>query len=188
MVDLLKCIDAITTFRTSLEAMAMLSKGEKKNDVIIISVHSSNLDSFNLLAQYVTLDIVSLLNDMLLFCNINFIVNMFEINYLHIVCDEFNELLAKKTLTCLFLQNPLNEEILKYLWQFVLRRKIKREKARKGSEDGDKMIVNDVDTNNIDGDNEKLFKETNVVPNPEEHRNKIHEFEDNIIPNGNTSG
>ncbi|KAG5581329.1 hypothetical protein H5410_051956, partial [Solanum commersonii] len=59
-----------------------------------------------------------------------------------------------------------------------------REKARKGSEDGDKMIVNDIDTNNIDGDNEELSKETNDVPNPEEHRNTIHAFEDNIIPNG----
>ncbi|KAG5581340.1 hypothetical protein H5410_051967 [Solanum commersonii] len=165
MVDLLKSYDyKVSTVRTSLEAMAMLSKGEKKIDVIIISVHSLNLDSFNLLAQDVTLDIVSLF-----------------------ICDEFNELLAKKASkdgAYLFLQNPQNEEILKYLWQFVLRRKIEREKARKGSEDGDKMIVNDVDTNNIDGDNEELSKETNDVPNPEEHRNNIDEFEDNIIPNG----
>ncbi|KAG5581341.1 hypothetical protein H5410_051968 [Solanum commersonii] len=63
-------------------------------------------------------------------------------------------------------------------------RNIEREKTRKGSEDGNKMIVNDVDTNNIDGDNEELSKETNDVPNPEEHRNNIHEVEDNIVPNG----
>ncbi|KAK4724329.1 hypothetical protein R3W88_027108 [Solanum pinnatisectum] len=144
--------------------MAMLSKGEKTIDVIIISVHSPNLDSFKLLAQAVTLDIISLF-----------------------VCDEYIELLSKKASkegACLFLQRPLNEEIVKYFWQFALRRKIEREKARKGSEDGDKMIVNDVDTNNIDVDNEELSKETNDVPNPEEHRNNIHEVEDNIVSNG----
>jgi len=72
---------------------------------------------------------------------------------------------------------------MKYLWQFVLRRKIEREKAKKGSEDGDKMIVKDVDTHNMDGDNEELSKETNDVPNTEEHRNNIHEVEDNIVSN-----
>ncbi|WMV51203.1 hypothetical protein MTR67_044588 [Solanum verrucosum] len=144
--------------------MVMLSKGELFFDVIIISVHSLNLNSFKLLAQAVTLDIISLF-----------------------VCDEYNELLAKKALkegACIFLQRPLNEKIVKYLWQFALRRKIEREKARKGSEDGVKMIVNDVDTNNIDVDNEELSKETNDVPNPEEHSNNIHEVEDNIISNG----
>ncbi|KAH0706607.1 hypothetical protein KY289_011683 [Solanum tuberosum] len=164
MVDLLKSYDyKVITVRTSSEAMEMLSKGEKKSDVIIISVHSPSLDSFKLLAQAVTLDIISLF-----------------------VCDEYNELLAKKALkegAYLFLQRPLNEEIVKYLWQFVLRRKIEREKAKKGSEDGDKMIVKDVDTHNMDGDNEELSKETNDVPNTEEHRNNIHEVEDNIVSN-----
>ncbi|XP_049399924.1 putative two-component response regulator ARR20 [Solanum stenotomum] len=164
MVDLLKSYDyKVITVRTSSEAMEMLSKGEKKIDVIIISVHSPNLDSFKLLAQAVILNIISLF-----------------------VSDEYNELLAKKALkegACLFLQRPLNEEIVKYLWQFVLRRKIEREKAKKGSEDGDKMIVNDVDTHNMDGDNEELSKETNDVPNTEEHRNNIHGVEDNIVSN-----
>ncbi|WMV51230.1 hypothetical protein MTR67_044615 [Solanum verrucosum] len=165
MVDLLKSYDyKVITVCTSSEAMEMLSKGEKKVDVIIISVHSPNLDSFKLLAQAVTLDIISLF-----------------------VCDEYNELLAKKALkegACLFVQRPLNEEIMKYLWQFVLRRKIEREKAKKGSEDRDKMIVKDVDTNNMDGDNEVLSKETNDVSNTEEHRNNIDEVEDNITSNG----
>ncbi|KAG5581570.1 hypothetical protein H5410_052197 [Solanum commersonii] len=165
MVDLLKSYDyKVITVRTSSEAMEMLSKGEKKVDVIIISVHSPNLDSFKLLAQAVTLDIISLF-----------------------VCDEYNELLAKKALkegACLFVQRPLNEEIMKYLWQFVLRRKIEREKAKKGSKDGDKMIVKDVDTNNMDGDNEVLSKETNDVSNTEEHGNNIDEVEDNITSNG----
>ncbi|KAH0643605.1 hypothetical protein KY290_035083 [Solanum tuberosum] len=165
MVDLLKSYDyKVITVRTSSEAMEMLSKGEKKVDVIIISVHSSNLDSFKFLAQVMTLDIISLF-----------------------VCDEYNELLAKKALkegACLFVQRPLNEEIMKYLWQFVLRRKIEREKAKKGSEDRDKMIVKDVDTNNMDEDNEVLSKETNDVANTEEHRNNIDEVEDNITSNG----
>ena len=33
-----------------------------------------------------------------------------------------------------------------------------RERAKEGSEDGDKRIVNDVDTNNMGGDNEELLK------------------------------
>ncbi|KAG5581515.1 hypothetical protein H5410_052142 [Solanum commersonii] len=155
MVDLLKSYDyKVTTICSFLEAMAMLSKGEFFFDVIIISVHSLNLNSFKLLAQAVTLDIISL---------------------------------SKKALkegACIFLQRSLNEKIVKYLWKFALRRKIEREKARKGSEDGDKMIVNDVDTNNIDVDNEELSKETNDVPNPVEHRNNIHKVEDNIASNG----
>ncbi|TMX01694.1 hypothetical protein EJD97_023891, partial [Solanum chilense] len=154
MVDLMKSYDyKVITVRTSSEAMEMLSKGEEKIDAIIISVHTPNLNSFKLLDQAVTLDIISLF-----------------------VCDEYNELLAKKALkegASLFVHRPLNEEIVKYLWQFVLRRKIERETAKKGSEDGHKMIVNDVDTNNMDGDNEVLSKETNYE-----------EVEDHIGSNG----
>ncbi|XP_055808315.1 two-component response regulator ORR26-like [Solanum dulcamara] len=144
--------------------MAMFFKEKKKIDVIIISVHSPNLDSFKLLAQAMALDIVSLF-----------------------VCDDYNELLAKKALkegAHLFLKRPLNEEIVKYLWQFVLTEKIEREKARKGSEDGDKMIVDDVGKNNSDGVNEELYGETNNVPNTKEHRNNIHQVKNNIVSNG----
>ncbi|KAG5581514.1 hypothetical protein H5410_052141 [Solanum commersonii] len=119
--------------------------------------------------------------------NVTKMVDLLKSYDYKVVCDEYNELLAKKALkegACIFLQRSLNEKIVKYLWKFALRRKIEREKARKGSEDGDKMIVNDVDTNNIDVDNEELSKETNDVPNPVEHRNNIHKVEDNIASNG----
>ncbi|XP_025883438.1 two-component response regulator ARR2-like [Solanum lycopersicum] len=154
MVDLMKSYDyKVITVRTSSEAMEMLSKGEEKIDVIIISVPTPNLNSFKLLDQAVTLDIISLF-----------------------ICDEYNELLAKKALkegASLFVHRPLNEEIVKYLWQFVLRRKIERETAKKGSEDGHKMTVNDVDTNNMDGDNEVLSEKINYE-----------EVEDHIGSNG----
>ena len=34
------------------------------------------------------------------------------------------------------------------------------------------------------GNDEKLFKETNGMTNIDEHRNNIHDVEDNIISNG----
>ncbi|KAG5583955.1 hypothetical protein H5410_044389 [Solanum commersonii] len=101
--------------------MSMLCKKTQKIDVMILNVHPSNLYSFDLLAQAVVLDIITL---------------DFQINYA-VVCDELNELVAKKTLhggAYLFLKKPFDEEILKYLWQIVLKRHMQRGKAREGSE------------------------------------------------------
>ncbi|KAK4719119.1 hypothetical protein R3W88_017457 [Solanum pinnatisectum] len=142
----------------------MLFKGKKNIDMIIISVHSPKLDSFKLLAQAVALDKI------LLF-----------------VSDEYNELLAKKALkegAYLFVKRPLNEKIVKYLWQFILIKKIQKDEVRKESEDEYQMNVDDIDKDNIVGDNEKLSGEKNNVPDIEEQSDNIHEAENNIVSNG----
>ncbi|TMW93180.1 hypothetical protein EJD97_012059 [Solanum chilense] len=91
--------------------MSML-KEKQKIDVMILNVHPSNIYSFDLLAQAVVLDIITL-----------------------VVYDELNELVAKKALdkgAYLSLKKPFDEEILQYLWQIVLKRNTEREKAREG--------------------------------------------------------
>ncbi|KAJ8535556.1 hypothetical protein K7X08_023276 [Anisodus acutangulus] len=145
--------------------MPMLSKGKKKIDVMIINVHSHDLRSFQLLAQAVALATVSL-----------------------IICDEHNEFLAKKALNdgaYLFLKKPLNEEIIKYLWQFVFREKTQREKARhRIEENGDWMNVGDVDfidNNNIVGDEDQTGEKN--IPNNEEQSSNIHKTENNVVAN-----
>ncbi|MCD7469241.1 hypothetical protein HAX54_008112 [Datura stramonium] len=140
MVDLLKSYD--------YKGMSMLSKGKKKFDVMIINVHSFNPLSFQLLAQAVAFDIISLF-----------------------VCDEYNELLAKKAMdegTYFYLEKPFDEEFVKYLWQFILREKIQREKEREKLEkNGDLMNVDDIGNNSIVGDNEKQHGEKKNVSNTE---------------------
>ncbi|KAL3324146.1 hypothetical protein AABB24_038366, partial [Solanum stoloniferum] len=109
---------------TCSEAMSMLSKKNKNIDAIIVNVHSPDLDSFKLLAQAVALNIVSLF-----------------------ICDEVNGLLIYKALkegAYFFLKNPLTKEIVKCVWQFVLREKIQRKKATNGAEEEDQMNVDDV--------------------------------------------
>ncbi|CAN4116126.1 unnamed protein product [Withania somnifera] len=99
---------------TTSAAMSMLSKGKQQIDVMILNVHSSNTLSFHLLAQAVALDIISLA-----------------------VCEEDDEFVAKNALeegAYLCLTKPFDKKIVKYFWQFVLREKIQREKARKGLE------------------------------------------------------
>ncbi|KAK4719120.1 hypothetical protein R3W88_017458 [Solanum pinnatisectum] len=165
MVDLLEFYGyKVTIVGTYSEAVSMLFKGKKNIDMIIISVHSPNLDSFKFLAQAVVLDKI------LLF-----------------VSDEYNELLAKKALkegAYLFVKSPLNEKIVKYLWQFILIKKIQKDEVRKESEDEYQMNVDDIDKDNIVGDNEKLFGEKNNVPDIEEQSDNIHEAENNIVSNG----
>ncbi|KAM3217368.1 hypothetical protein P3L10_026811 [Capsicum annuum] len=115
MVDLLKSYDyKVIVVGTALDAMAMLSKGKQKIDVMILNIHSSNTLSFHLLARVVALDIISL-----------------------VVWDEQNELVVKKAFdegAYLCLKKPFDKDITKYIWQFVVGEKLKREKARKGFE------------------------------------------------------
>ncbi|KAJ8571042.1 hypothetical protein K7X08_038014 [Anisodus acutangulus] len=166
MVDLLKSYSyKVMTVGRASTAMKFLSKGKEKVDVMIVNVHLPDLDSFQLLSQAIALDIVSLF-----------------------ICDEHNELLANKALNdgaYLYLKNSLDETIVKYLWQFVLREKIQREKARKQLEgNGDKMNVGDDDgigNNNIVEDSEKAG-EKNIF-NAEEQSNNIHEAENEVISN-----
>ncbi|XP_060202055.1 putative two-component response regulator ARR20 [Lycium barbarum] len=175
MVDLLKSYDyKVTTIDMAsvAKAMSMLSKGKEKIDVMIINDNSPDFPSFQILAQAVALDIVSLFsrNDA-------------------VVCDEHNTLSAKKVLNdgaYLCLKKPIHEEIVKYLWQFVLRKKIQREKVRKGlEENGDQINIgdtNDVGNNdNIVGDEEQVGQEN--LSNTEELNNNIHEAENNVVSN-----
>ncbi|KAL3324147.1 hypothetical protein AABB24_038366, partial [Solanum stoloniferum] len=64
-----------------------------------------------------------------------------------VICDEVNGLLIYKALkegAYFFLKNPLTKEIVKCVWQFVLREKIQRKKATNGAEEEDQMNVDDV--------------------------------------------
>ncbi|XP_060206576.1 uncharacterized protein LOC132634327 [Lycium barbarum] len=165
-VDLLKSYGyKVTIVDTALAAMSILSKGKEKIDVIIFNVHSPDLLSFQLLAQAVALNVVSLF-----------------------ICDEDNDLLAMKALNigaCIYLKKPLDEEIVEDLWQFVLRRTIQKEKVRERLEENrDKMNVGDVDdigNNNIVGD-EVQVGETSI-PNIENQSNNI-EAENDVVSNG----
>ncbi|KAF3650487.1 hypothetical protein FXO38_17137 [Capsicum annuum] len=125
-----------------LVAMKMLSKGKKKVDVLIINVNSSNSLWIKLLVKAVSMDIISL-----------------------VVCVICDGVLAKEALdngAYLCLEKPHDEKILKLLRQFLLRQKIQREKARKRLEaNGDKMNVDDIDNNNIVGDEEQAGEKNN---------------------------
>ncbi|KAK4366425.1 hypothetical protein RND71_014305 [Anisodus tanguticus] len=143
-------------------AMSILSKGKEKIDVMIINVHSLDSLSFQLLDQTVAMGIVSLF-----------------------VCDEHDAFLAKKAFSngaYLYLKKPLDEKIVKYLWQFVLREKLQREKVREELEENeDQVNADDIDNNNIVGDEEQA-REKNIS-NTEEQGNNIHEAENDIVSN-----
>ncbi|KAJ8527680.1 hypothetical protein K7X08_015131 [Anisodus acutangulus] len=151
MANLLKSYGyKVTMVGMTSRTMTMLSK-EKKIDMMIINVHSPDLLSFQFLAQAVALDIVSLF-----------------------VCDEHNELLAKKALgdgAYLYLKKPLDEEIVKYLWQFVLREKLQKDKAKEGSEIGNTNV----------GDKEQVGEKN--LHNTEKQRNNIHEAKNYAVSN-----
>ncbi|XP_055836388.1 two-component response regulator ARR18-like [Solanum dulcamara] len=114
----------------ALKAMSMLSKGKKNIDAMIINVNSPDAHCFELLVQAAALNIVSLF-----------------------VCDEHNEVLAKKAFdngAYLYIKKPLDEVIVKHLWQFVLREKIQREKLIKGQAGKENMpITTEERSNNI---------------------------------------
>ncbi|XP_049381364.1 two-component response regulator ORR21-like [Solanum stenotomum] len=133
--------------------MLMLAKEKQKIDVMILNVYSSNLLSFDLLAQAVALDIISL-----------------------VVCDEFDELVAKKTLekgAYLYLKKPFDENFVKYLWQFVLRKRIEKDKAKEGSKiHRDQMKIADISDNDMVGENEVQFEKKKDVSNSEVVRRK----------------
>ncbi|KAL3324148.1 hypothetical protein AABB24_038366, partial [Solanum stoloniferum] len=110
------------------EVCVMLVDHVKENNTEVTdylkSYNYKDLDSFKLLAQAVALNIVSLF-----------------------ICDEVNGLLIYKALkegAYFFLKNPLTKEIVKCVWQFVLREKIQRKKATNGAEEEDQMNVDDV--------------------------------------------
>uniref|UniRef100_M1A188 Transcription factor n=1 Tax=Solanum tuberosum TaxID=4113 RepID=M1A188_SOLTU len=114
-------------------------------------------------------------------------VDLLEFYGYKVVSDEYNDLLAKKALkegAYLFVKRPLNEEIVKHLWQFILTKRIQKDEVRKESEDEYQMNVDDIDKDNFVGDNEKLSGEKNNVSDIEEQSDNIHEAENNIVSNG----
>ncbi|KAH0777789.1 hypothetical protein KY290_009200 [Solanum tuberosum] len=154
LTDLLKSHNyKVTTADMTSTTMLMLAKEKQKIDVMILNVHSSNLLSFDLLAQAVALDIISL-----------------------VVCDEFDELVAKKTLekgAYLYLKKPVDENLVKYLWQFVLRKIIETEKAKEGLKiHRDQMKIADISDNDMVGENEEHFGKKKDVSNSEVVRRK----------------
>ncbi|KAH0698044.1 hypothetical protein KY289_015526 [Solanum tuberosum] len=139
--------------------MPMLSEVKQKIDVMILNVHLSNLIFVDLLAQADALNIISL-----------------------VVCDEFDELVAKKTLSdgaYLYLKKPFDKEIVRYLCQFVLSEKIRREKVREGSgKHKDQLKVDDVGNNKIIGENKE--SEEKNMSYTKEQRNNVHEAGNNV--------
>ncbi|MCE5167455.1 hypothetical protein HAX54_003617, partial [Datura stramonium] len=105
------------------------------------------------------------------------------------ICDEHNAHLENKALdngAYLSLQNPLHEEIVKCLWQFVLRKKVQKEKAKKRlKENRDRMNnVDDIRNINIVGDNEEHSRKKNNVPtSTEKKNNNIHKAANEVILN-----
>ncbi|KAJ8550854.1 hypothetical protein K7X08_000224 [Anisodus acutangulus] len=80
----------------------------------------------------------------------------------------------------LYLEKPLHEDIVKYLWQFVLRKKIQREKAREELvENGDQIKVGDAD----DTGNINIIGEKNMPINIKEPSNNIDEVENDVESN-----
>lgn len=66
-----------------------------------------------------------------------------------VVCGEHNELLGKKVLdkgAYLYLKRPFDKEIIKYLQQFVLKKKAQKEKAGEGPK-RDQMNVDGISNN-----------------------------------------
>ncbi|OIT36521.1 two-component response regulator arr1 [Nicotiana attenuata] len=155
MVDLLESHKyKVTTVGAAEMAMNMLSKGKERYDVMIINAYSPDLLSTRLLGQAVALDIISIF-----------------------VCDDNNPFLAKKALDVgayLYLKKPLQEEMVKYLWQFVLKEKLQREKVKKVLENGENMI--NIGEDNETGENVGDEQGERSIGNDEEQNNN-HEVE-----------
>ncbi|XP_055812729.1 putative two-component response regulator ARR13 [Solanum dulcamara] len=145
MIDLLKSFEYKVMTVDASTAMAMLSNGKKKIDAMIINIHSPYFLSFEVLIQAVALDIISL-----------------------VIFDEHKEYLIMKAFSIgayIYLKKPLDKDIVKYLWQFVLRKRIKKEKDREGLEENrDQMNVDDIGNTNVVRDNEEQA-ENDVVSN-----------------------
>ncbi|WMV08129.1 hypothetical protein MTR67_001514 [Solanum verrucosum] len=138
--------------------MSILSQGKEKVDVVIVNVHSPDLLCFKLLKQADALDIVTLF-----------------------VCNEHDELFAKKAFdngTYLYMEKSLDENNMKYLWQFVLRKKIQRDKVREGLDPkGDHMkYVYNIGNENIVGNKGHVGEKIRSINN-EEQTFSIHETE-----------
>ncbi|KAK6783942.1 hypothetical protein RDI58_017396 [Solanum bulbocastanum] len=135
------------------QGMSMLAKGKENIDLMIINMNSGGLLSFLLLDRAVALDIVSV-------C----------------ICDEYNVCLAKKAFESgayFYMQKPLHQGFVKYMWQLVLQKNIQEGKT-----------IDVIDNINIVGDNEEQHVEENNVPiNTDEQGNDIHETTNEVVSN-----
>ncbi|KAG5594335.1 hypothetical protein H5410_035567 [Solanum commersonii] len=135
------------------QGMSMLSKGKEKINLMIINMNLAGLLSFQLLDQAVALDIVSI-------C----------------ICDEYDVRSAKKAFESgayFYMQKPLHQGFVKYLWQLVLQKNIQEGKT-----------IDVIDNINIVGDNEEQHVEENNVPiNIDEQGNDIHETTNDVVSN-----
>ncbi|XP_049365727.1 two-component response regulator ORR26-like [Solanum verrucosum] len=135
------------------QGMSMLSKGKEKIDVMIINMNSAGLLSFQLLDQAVALDIVSI-------C----------------ICDEYDVRSAKKAFESgayFYMQKPLHQGFVNYMWQLVLQKNIQEGKT-----------IDVIDNIKIVGDNEEQHVEENNVPiNIDEQGNDIHETTNDVVSN-----
>ncbi|KAG5631869.1 hypothetical protein H5410_003586 [Solanum commersonii] len=148
----------VTTVDRISVAISILSQGKEKVDVMLVNVHSLDSFCFKLLKQADALDIVTLF-----------------------VCDEQDELFAKKDFdngTYLYMENSLDEIILKYLWQFLLRKKIQRDKVIEGLDPkGDHVkYVYNIGNENFVGNKGHVGEKIRSINN-EEQSNSIHETE-----------
>ncbi|KAG5631841.1 hypothetical protein H5410_003558 [Solanum commersonii] len=148
----------VTTVDRIPVAMSILSQGKEKVDVMIVNVHSPDSFCLKLLKQEDALDIVTLF-----------------------VCDEHDELFANKDFdngTYSYMEKSLDENILKYLLQFVLRKKIQRDKVIEGLDpkgDHVKYVCN-IDNENFVGNKGHVGEKIKSINN-EEQSNSIHETE-----------
>ncbi|XP_049392678.1 two-component response regulator ARR14-like [Solanum stenotomum] len=159
MTDLLESNEyQVTTVDRIPVAMSILSQGKEKVDVVIVNVHSPDSLCFKLLKQADALDIVTLF-----------------------VCDEHDKLFAKNAFdngTYLYMEKSLDENIMKYLWQFVLRKKLQRDKVREGLDPkGDHMkYVYNIGNENIVGNKGHVGEKIRSINN-EEQTISIHQTE-----------
>lgn len=104
------------------------------------------------------------------------------------MCDEYNEFVAKKVLdkgASLYFENSFEKDIVKYLSQFVSRKKTQTQQVEEGSEINRDQIMNVVDirNNNIIGDHGESGERQNVS-NTTEQRNNIDEAGNDVGSNG----
>ncbi|XP_069142927.1 two-component response regulator ARR2-like [Solanum lycopersicum] len=132
------------------QGMSMLLKGKEKIDLMIINMNSPDLLSFQLLDQAVVSDIVPI-------C----------------VCNEYDARSAKKAFKSgayFYMQKPLDQGIVKHMWQLVLQKNIQKEK-----------VIDVIDNNTIV--KELYVDKSNVSIDIDEQDNDIHETKNDVGSN-----
>ncbi|XP_069142926.1 two-component response regulator ARR18-like [Solanum lycopersicum] len=132
------------------QGMSMLLKGKEKIDLMIINMNSPDLLSFQLLDQAVVSDIVPI-------C----------------VCNEYDARSAKKAFKSgayFYMQKPVDQGIVKHMWQLVLQKNIQKEK-----------VIDVIDNNTIV--KELYVDKSNASIDIDEQDNDIHETKNDVGTN-----